>query len=142
MQIVKIMKIITIIKITKFCNFELYGIPEGCVTIWAYEFSNLVWFCKRSISWKKVVALMYVKQCFLAIRTSSNASLREMRLEFMPTTLKQPTNQANIVLKAKPKRARQSRSKIKVMMTVFFSIFVVWCTMNSLLAKLLIRNII
>ena len=43
---------------------------------------------------------------------------------------------------ARPKRARQSRSKIKVMMTVF-SIFVVWCTLNSChLAKLLIRNII
>ena len=43
---------------------------------------------------------------------------------------------------ARPKTAPQSRSKIKVMMTVF-SIFVLWCTMNSLhLAKLLISNII
>ena len=52
---------------------------------------------------KKVVALMCVKQCFLTIRTSSNASLREMRLGFMLTTLIQ-TNQANIVLKARPDR--------------------------------------
>ena len=43
---------------------------------------------------------------------------------------------------ARPKRAHQSRSKIKVMMTVF-SIFMLWCTMNSFqLAKLLIRYII
>ena len=53
---------------------------------------------------EKVVALMCVKQCFLTIRTSSNASLREMRLEFMLTTLKQPSNQANIVLKARTDR--------------------------------------
>ena len=37
----------------------------------------------------------------------------------MLTTLKQPTNQANIENR-RPKRARQSRSKIKVMKTVFF----------------------
>ena len=63
---------------------------------------------------------MCVKQCFLIIRTSSNASLREMKLGFMLSTLK-PTNEANIVLKARPDRKEQvSRSKIKVMMTVFF----------------------
>ena len=40
----------------------------------------------------------------LTIRTSSNASLRQMRLGFMLTTLKQPTNQANIMLKVRPGR--------------------------------------
>ena len=44
----------------------------------------------------------------------------------MHTTLKQPPNQANIMLKARPDRkARQSRSKIKVMMSVFFDFRVV-----------------
>ena len=46
---------------------------------------------------------MCTKQCFLTIRTSSNASLRQMRLGFLLTTLKQPTDQANIVLKASEK---------------------------------------
>ena len=55
-----------------------------------------------SISWKKVVALMCVNQCFLTIRTMRLASEYRAKGE------------------ARLKRARQSRLKIKVMMTVFF----------------------
>jgi len=60
------------------------------------------------------------------------------------TTLKQPTNQANIVLKGRPdrkvhvKEVPKSKSRWH-----FFSIFGVWCTMNPFHpAKLLVRNII
>ncbi len=71
--------------------------------------------------------------------------ITEMRLEFMLTTLKQPTNQANIVLKARPDRKEhsQSRSKIKVMIGSFFRFS--WCGalwIFSTWPKLLIRNII
>ena len=72
------------------------------------------------------------KQCFLTIRQTSNASLLEMRLGFMLTT--DQSSEYRAKGEARPKRARQSRSKIKVS---FLSIFVVWCTMNSFhLAKL------
>ena len=56
---------------------------------------------------------MSMKEFFLTIRTSSNASLRGMRLGFMLTTLKQPTNQANILLKARPDQKEHVKKKKK-----------------------------
>ena len=103
---------------------DMIGISEGSVKTILKDHLGLLKVKSRLVPktlnfLEKVVALMCVKQCLLTIRINSNASLREKRLGIMLTTLKQPS-EYRAKVESRPKRAHQSRSKIKHMMTVFF----------------------
>ena len=67
---------------------------------------------------KKVVALMCVKQCFLTIRISIITADETSIYAYDPETTDQ-SSEYRAKGEDRPNRARQTRSKIKVMMTVF-----------------------
>ena len=65
---------------------------------------------------------MCVKQCFLTIRTSSNALVRgrwDLDLCFNPETIDQ-SSEYRAKGEARPKGGRKKKKKIKVMMSAFF----------------------
>ena len=80
--------------------------------------SNRVLCRNLSIPSKKSVAFKHVKQCVLTIKTFTNKLLLGI-YTYDPETTDQ-SSEYHLKGEAKPERPRQSRSKIKVMLTVFF----------------------
>lgn len=76
----------------------------------AWKRSNLDWFQKHSIFWKKSVVLVCVEQWFLTTRTSWNASLLEIGFESMLATRKKWTNLLNIVWKVSQDEKDRAKS--------------------------------